>query len=735
VAGSPPRFPRESTNVVTASASDTHYRRELLAAIALYLLIAGVLLGRGLLGCSDCYVGRGSDPPQFMWCLRWWHYAIAHRLNPFWTDLIWAPRGFNLAWVTIVPLPACVSIPLQMLFGERTAYNVLAISALAAAAASAYALCHRITHAFWPSIVGGAMFGFSPYMLGQALGHLQMIQVFAVPLAILVALKRLDGELSLRRYVAAVAGLLIAQFLCSIEIFATLTVVAGIAIVLALVCLPGDKRANLARLIPPTALAYLVTVAVVSPYLYALLASGVPHGPIWTPDRYAADVVNFVVPTRLTWLGTFAPAVAIVRRFRGTVMENGAYLGIVLIVIIEAFRRRAWHTPVGKFLVLLLLAIAVMAMGPTMHVAGHQTFVLPWAIFARLPIISSALPVRFMMYAFLVAGVITALWLESSPATRVTKYAAVAALTISMLPNPHAAFWLSRLEVPAFFSAGDYRTRLEPHEIVLVLPFGERGNSPMYWQARSGMYFRIAGGGVAPFEFERMPATNLFYGANDLPEATDQVKAYLARFEVRTILVDPSDYRFTVWQPVLDSLGLAHSEDGGLWMYQVPPGAFVDYRGLGGAYLERRATTRRFDAILSAVAAYLAAGHAPAKLSPAALKQFGLLPREWTIDSAPDAFNDWSVARLENGDLAVALRASYQAAASLIERYYATAAEIRYPAPARWTVNSGPNPEVIKKLLIIFHPAGLLAAADHLKTSPPAELTTPFIQPKVAARR
>jgi hypothetical protein len=317
-----------------------------------------------------------------------------------------------------------------------------------------------------------------------------------------------------------------------------------------------------------------------------------------------------------------------------------------------------------------------------------------------------------------------------------TRYAAVAALTISIFPNPHPAFWLSRLEVPVFFSAGHYQDRLEPHEIVLALPLGERGSSSMYWQASSGMYFRMAGGwtGVTPFEFERMPAVNLFYGANDLPEAADQMKAYLAHFEVRTILVDPNDFRFIAWKPVLDSLGLVRSQDDDLWIYEIPPGAFADYRRPGGAYLERRATTRRFDTILSAVAAYLEAGHAATQLSPAALKQLDLLPREWTVDSRPDAFKDWGVARLENGDFAIALRGSSQAVAPLIERYYATAAEIRYPAPTRWTASSKPDPEVIKSLLIVFHPAGVLAAAGRLKTSPPSELTAPFMGEKIAER-
>ena len=64
----------------------------------------------------------------------------------------------------------------------------------------------------------------------------------------------------------------------------------------------------------------------------------------------------------------------------------------------------------------------------------------------------------------------------------------------------------------------------------------------MYWQIQSDMYFKMAGGwtGFSPFEFDRIPIVNYFFGQTDLPEAGDQLKAYLARFAVTAIVADPS---------------------------------------------------------------------------------------------------------------------------------------------------------------------------------------------------
>ena len=62
------------------------------------------------------------------------------------------------------------------------------------------------------------------------------------------------------------------------------------------------------------------------------------------------------------------------------ISENGAYLGIAIIIFVEIFRRRYWREPVGKFLTILFVVLAIAAMGPTLHVAGKQGFSMPWAI-------------------------------------------------------------------------------------------------------------------------------------------------------------------------------------------------------------------------------------------------------------------------------------------------------------------------------------------------------------------
>jgi hypothetical protein len=453
---------------------------------------------------------------------------------------------------------------------------------------------------------------------------------------------------------------------------------------------------------------------VLSPYLYFLLFRGLPHDSVWQAGNYSADLLAFLVPTQTVMLGTARAAVAIAQTFKGGISENGAYLGIAIVLFVEMFRRQYWRDPVGKFLTILFVVLAIAAMGPSLHVAGRQGFSMPWAIVGRLPLLSIVLPVRLMMYEFLVVAVMVAMSFSAWSARPQTKLIATAVILLSLAPNLHASFWVSALDIPQFFTDRTYATELQPHEIILPLPWGQKGNS-MYWQLQSDMYFRMAGGYTgefAPFEFARMPVANYFYGGIDLPEAADQLKAYIARFGVRAVVADPKEENFDSFKQTLDSLGVAGQNEKGVWIYKIPDDAFA---------------ALRFDAIVEAAGKYLADGHDLSKLSPLELKRLNLLPRDWLVDAAPDAYRDWQIAPASGGQVGIIIVGSYEGVRPLIERYRTIASEIDYPAPTRWTPESHPRLDVIKPLLVTFDSAHLAAAALKLRESPPPERTTSFV--------
>jgi hypothetical protein len=162
-----------------------------------YTLASVVLIGRFWLRApTDAVVGSfGADQGFFAWSLVHWVEAIAGQQAPFLTDRIDAPMGFNLAWATTIPGPALLLAPLTQLAGPLASYNLLAIAAPALAAWSAYLLCRHVTRDLLAALIGGWAFGFSSYLLGQTLNHVNLALVWTLPLIVLVVVRLIEQSL------------------------------------------------------------------------------------------------------------------------------------------------------------------------------------------------------------------------------------------------------------------------------------------------------------------------------------------------------------------------------------------------------------------------------------------------------------------------------------------------------------------------------------------------------------
>ena len=155
---------------------------------------------------------------------------------------------------------------------------------------------------------------------------------------------------------------------------------------------------------------------------------------------------------------------------------------------------------------------------------------MPWWLGEHLPLLREALPVRFSLYISLVTSIIVALWLASLNDSQSTIGYMLAMLAmLTLLPNIRGkrAYWftdLRDLDIPAFFSDGEYRQTLKQEDNVVVLPHGHLGYS-MLWQAQSDMYFRMAGGYVTaytPTTFARSPMVQMFYAGQPGPGFTKE---------------------------------------------------------------------------------------------------------------------------------------------------------------------------------------------------------------------
>ena len=469
-----------------AEPSHTPDRHGLLA-LSIYLTFSLLVFGRTLPGhFRDAYIGT-DDPSALMWFLVWWPHALVHHLDPFFTDLLWAPSGINLAWTTSIPLPSFVIWPLTASVGPIAAYNVLCLASLPLGAWTAFLFCRHICRAWWPSLLGGYIFGFSAYMLGhQAFGQLNLTLVFLVPVGGLLVVRAIAGELALGRFVAAMVALLVAQFLISIEVFATMTEFGGMALLLGWSFAPSDTGKRILRALRPIAIAYAIAAVILSPYLYSIFAFGAPRGAIWSLHSYSSDLLNFVVPAPTSEFGVIPLISRLSAPFRPYgIAEVDAYLGLPLIILAAAYAWWHWREPTGKLLVDSLIITCVLAMGPLLHFRGAVLGGAPGKILAMLPALNKALPARFMMYAFLLLAIIASIWFAANQFGAATKIALAVMMVVSTLPNLSGSYWTQ----PRRFA------RIFYHRALIAATLRR---ARMYWCCRLGFVATVCCGRPRP---------------------------------------------------------------------------------------------------------------------------------------------------------------------------------------------------------------------------------------------
>jgi hypothetical protein len=705
-------------------------RRPRLAALLIYLGFAAIVFGRAAAPhFTDIYLGDGIDQAFFIWCLVWWPYAIAHHLNPFMTKLIFAPAGFNLTWSTSIPLPSLLAFPLTATIGPIATFNLLCVAFPAFSAWTAFLLCHSLTDRFWPSILGGYIFGFSSYMLAHIFGgHLNLLAAFVVPLAPYLVMARLYGRIGRRAFALCFLVVIVAQFLIATEVLATMTILGALALAAAWTIGERELRRGMTELAAPILFAYLATAIIVSPYLYYLFV-GFRSIPIYSPSLHSADLLNFVIPTRTiafgAALGTFRHIAA---AFTSNLSEQSGYVGLPLIAIAAWFTFERWRTFEAKLLALMLIVTALAAMGPRLHVAGQSYFKLPWSLLHRTPLLDQALPLRLTAYLFLILGVIVARWLATpSDAVRVRAVAG-AIVFASLFPNPSTRMWAQPDIVappPAFFTSGAYRHYLVPGEIVATLPYAHgEADASMMWQALSGMYFRLAGGypALSPPSFLRWPIVRSANQLATIPDPADQWKAFAASHDVTAAIKGdvPMPADFPSIDPIVAALGAPATSAGGVTLYRVPPAMLAPYRGIDWTQMETLADMQRFDALLIAARACLASNAAPAELSPAGAARLGFLPAAWL--TIPSRGSDYRLhMRIESdGLITVGLSGTPMALRPIIDRYGAMARRIHFPSPTRRDENStSPAGAYYYVLTMSFDREGLRRAVTLALSEPP----------------
>jgi hypothetical protein len=511
-----------------------------LAAFLSYVGVVVLLLpGPGSLFQGNNYVGVRSHPTLYIWAFAWWPYALTHGINPLLTHVIWAPQGANIAWNGDTPGLALMAWPLTALFGPVVSFNLVTLSAPVLAALATYLVCYEFTRRFWPSLLGGWLFGFSTYEMAQLLGHLQVNFIAEIPLLLWLSILCYRGRITIPLFMVGAAALLTFEFGVGVELYTTTAVFAVLGIIVSYV-LVKKSRGALIRVAGALAGAYALSLLIISPYLYFFVgsASGVPSI-INSPERYSADLLNFFTPTPITALG--GPLLAgVTNHFSGNLVENDAYLGLPLILIVCLCAWQGRRRPWVWVLAATFLLVAIAELGPRLHILGSTNYAigivhLPWDIATKVPGLRDALPGRFAMYLSLLAAIMAALWLAAPGHHRMARIGLALAALVFLWTNP---LTISTPPPVQLLGTNAYLGVLRYRSTLLFLPYGELGDS-MLWQAQDGFDYRLASGTgtVQPASFARSPAVEMFLSGKRPARYKDDILEFCRRHDVAAILV------------------------------------------------------------------------------------------------------------------------------------------------------------------------------------------------------
>ncbi|MGO8685718.1 MAG: hypothetical protein ACLQT7_00840 [Candidatus Dormibacteria bacterium] len=535
------------------------------------LTLALAWMWPGLFAGHDTIVGNATDPSLWIWDLKWVPFALAHHLNPLVTNYLHYPSGMNLMWNASIIFPALVLAPVTNLFGPIVSYNVVAVLGVGLSAWCAFLAARRYTSGWLPAAACGLLYGFSPFMESQILGHAQLFIAVFPPLLIIFA----DEILARQRRPAPLMGILLgvaaaAQLLTGEELLAMSAVMA----IPALVTLAIIRRDQVLRRLRYAARAAgwaLATFLLLGGYpLYVqFLGPQVVHGALNEIGVYVASLASFVEPSQRELISGSA-----------LVSDSSVYVGVpmlLLAVFVVAWLRR-W--------VLVMVAAVTLVSAMVFSLGGHlllhgvpSGIVLPWDVVDHLPVFDNILPVRLMVFAYLALGILIALWLDATrPRGRRWEVGgavlAAAALLplIPALPVPPGDF-----TVPSFFTDGSAQ-RLSPTGAVLFTPY----DSPVSqaWQALSGMAFHTASGEVyVPGPGGNMLGPDLGVLGNELNRLdSQQVPAPTAipapervtflgdlrASDVTSVVVGPSAGRSQIVQLFTELLGTPGVSTGGV---------------------------------------------------------------------------------------------------------------------------------------------------------------------------
>jgi hypothetical protein len=448
---------------------------------------------------SKLNAGGLSDQGLFVWFINWGPFAVLHGHNPFYTHYLNAPTGVSMMWNTSILGLSIGLAPLTLLFGPIVVYNLICILGPTLSAWACFTWIRRYVMSL-PALVGGMIFGFSPFVRGQSYGHLCFIWLCFIPI---IAMLLEDLYWRSNRPWWMTGGLLglvcVVQALISEEMLLMTAMAAAVATAGLCIVYRREVRQHLSQAVKGLGCALLVAVPLLAYPLYTQLSPGNRiRGAINGPDYYETQLRFLVTAPPWVVFHTTAGALSVTRAVG---VEDGVYIGVPLLVLLGVFA-----ILFGARRKLLLAALGFAAFFGVLSLGGraasswgrHRGPTLPWGYIEHaVGLLRDTETIRFAVIIWLAIALAFALGLDqvlrrSTGVGRLASVVVCIACLVPLIPTVPSADKI--VATPSFFTTA--AVHAIPHNsISLVVPMpDEEYDAALTWQVRSGMWFAQPGG-------------------------------------------------------------------------------------------------------------------------------------------------------------------------------------------------------------------------------------------------
>jgi hypothetical protein len=568
-----------------------------LAAVGLYLLLAGFVTGRLWVHIRGYVLSdNATDQTQFEYFLRHAVLVVTRGQTPFFTGQLNAPDGVNLMANTATFGLTVPLVPVTMLLGPQVSFAIMVAVGLAATATAWYWLFsrHLVSNRI-AAAVAGAFCGFAPGMISQANGHPNISAQFLLPMIFWRVTRLREPGRVLRN--GLILGLLIAyQTFINEETLFLSALASGLFV---LVWALRDRAAarrdlpmflrglGVAAGLAVVLLAYPLYVQFFGPQHYAGMNAVVAN--------YGTDPVSLYSFSRQS----FAGPTAIGNRLAPNPSEENAFFGVPLVILVGLLFMVYRKHRVARTAAIVGLVFLVLSLGARLSIGDHHTKVPgPYLPLTYVPLFASVITTRLVLVVVPVIAVLLALWLEAvlakPPGGRLTwsrgRVTAMAVVVIALVPLlPRQLPISTPAPVPTFFTSGAWRGYVPDGWTVVTVPPTSLADAMegMRWATDQHLEVKLAGGyflgpdahGVTIFGAPPRPTTRLLDGVNRkgrLPDiGADNRAAALAdlRFwRAAIVVLDPAKkYENSLWLAVTALLGITPRLVGGVWLWDVRP--------------------------------------------------------------------------------------------------------------------------------------------------------------------